>query len=206
MGNLSDRELTSFLGMSDMPLAISSCLLGTPCRYDGQSKPCRLIQELAKTHPTVSVCPEVLGGLSTPRPPAGIMLLPDHGDFHTAESESAETCQIASDIICRRSADIPSVDLPLADVNAGTLVWRGRALLINREGRDVTAEYKAGALKALEQAERAGVKLAILKQHSPSCGCGSTGGAEPWQRLSGDGVTAALFKMHGIAVISDEDL
>ena len=54
-------------------LLISSCLLGTPCRYDGRSKPVPLPKELTGNVTLVPVCPEVLGGLSTPRPPAEIV-------------------------------------------------------------------------------------------------------------------------------------
>lgn len=53
-----------------MRLLISACLLGVCCRYDGASKAYPQIEELAKQHQLVPVCPEQLGGLSTPRPPA----------------------------------------------------------------------------------------------------------------------------------------
>lgn len=53
-----------------MKLLVSACLLGVRCRYDGASKPHPLVEELAKRHTLVPVCPEQLGGLSTPRPPA----------------------------------------------------------------------------------------------------------------------------------------
>ena len=53
---------------------VSACLLGAPVRYNGTDK--------KSTHPVlarwieegrvVSACPEVLGGLGTPRPPAEI--------------------------------------------------------------------------------------------------------------------------------------
>lgn len=49
---------------------ISACLLGAACRYDGASKPHPLITALAERHTLVPVCPEQLGGLPTPRPPA----------------------------------------------------------------------------------------------------------------------------------------
>ena len=55
-----------------MRLLISACLLGCACRYDGGSKPCRAALALAKKHELVPVCPEQLGGLPTPRPPAEI--------------------------------------------------------------------------------------------------------------------------------------
>ena len=54
-----------------MNLLVSWCLLGEPCRYDGQSKPVPELKELEQRgHCLIPVCPEVLGGLPTPRPPA----------------------------------------------------------------------------------------------------------------------------------------
>ena len=51
-------------------LLVSACLLGAPCRYDGRAKPCAAVQALARDYALVPVCPEQLGGLSTPRSPA----------------------------------------------------------------------------------------------------------------------------------------
>lgn len=53
-----------------MKLLISACLLGCRCRYDGASKAHPLVEQLAQRHTLVPVCPEQLGGLPTPRPPA----------------------------------------------------------------------------------------------------------------------------------------
>ena len=53
-----------------MRILISACLLGVRCRYDGASKCHPLVQALALRHTLVPVCPEQLGGLATPRPPA----------------------------------------------------------------------------------------------------------------------------------------
>ena len=53
-----------------MRILISACLLGARCRYDGASKPQPWIAALAERHTLVPVCPEQLGGLPTPRPPA----------------------------------------------------------------------------------------------------------------------------------------
>lgn len=53
-----------------MNILVSACLLGVRCRYDGASKPHPLAEELAKHHELIPVCPEQLGGLATPRPPA----------------------------------------------------------------------------------------------------------------------------------------
>lgn len=60
-----------------MKIAVSACLLGEPCRYDGRSKPCARVQELAAGgHEIVPICPEVAGGLPTPRTPCEIVRAP----------------------------------------------------------------------------------------------------------------------------------
>jgi len=47
---------------------VSACLAGIKCRYDGQVKPpCQEIVDLIKQGKAIPVCPEQLGGLSTPR-------------------------------------------------------------------------------------------------------------------------------------------
>lgn len=50
----------------------SACLLGLRCRWDGKIKPNRKIIKLAKKEILIPVCPEQLGGLSTPRIPQEI--------------------------------------------------------------------------------------------------------------------------------------
>ena len=53
-------------------LLISACLLGAACRYDGASRPldAETLEKLKERYTLVPVCPETLGGLPTPRPPA----------------------------------------------------------------------------------------------------------------------------------------
>lgn len=54
-----------------MHILVSACLLGTPCRYDGASKPIPALAALERQgHTLIPVCPEVMGGLPTPRSPA----------------------------------------------------------------------------------------------------------------------------------------
>lgn len=55
-----------------MKLLVSACLLGARCRYDGGSKPCPQVIALTEGHILIPICPEQLGGLPTPRPPAEI--------------------------------------------------------------------------------------------------------------------------------------
>lgn len=51
---------------------VSACLLGTPCRYDGASKPHEGVISLQSRYFLVPVCPECQGGLKTPRIPSEI--------------------------------------------------------------------------------------------------------------------------------------
>ena len=54
-----------------MNILVSRCLLGEPCRYDGRSVPVPQLEKLRQAgHVLIPVCPEVLGGLPTPRSPA----------------------------------------------------------------------------------------------------------------------------------------
>ena len=51
-------------------ILVSACLLGENTRYDGQSKPCAEVLALKEEYNLIPVCPEVLGGLPTPRIPS----------------------------------------------------------------------------------------------------------------------------------------
>ncbi|MCF7907138.1 DUF523 domain-containing protein [Patescibacteria group bacterium] len=49
---------------------VSACLAGIKCRWDGESRPCQKVVELVRQGKAIPVCPEQLGGLTTPRVPA----------------------------------------------------------------------------------------------------------------------------------------
>lgn len=51
-------------------MAVSACLAGERCRYDGATKPVAELVALVEQGEAVAVCPEVLGGLPTPRVPS----------------------------------------------------------------------------------------------------------------------------------------
>ena len=51
-------------------ILVSACLLGVNCRYNGERKQMEGIERLMERVELIPVCPEVLGGLPTPRPPA----------------------------------------------------------------------------------------------------------------------------------------
>ena len=138
-----------------MRILVSACLLGVCCRYDGQSKACPAVLELLKDHELIPVCPEQLGGLPTPRPPAEIQ-----GDR-----------------------------------------------VINREGIDVTAQYKKGAEEAARLYQLLRCDCAVLKARSPSCGCGEIyDGSFSGALISGNGITAQALNRLGIRVLTEETL
>ena len=51
-------------------ILVSACLLGVNCRYNGERKKLEGIERLMERAELIPVCPEILGGLPTPRPPA----------------------------------------------------------------------------------------------------------------------------------------
>ncbi len=74
-------------------------------------------------------------------------------------------------------------------------------LVIDKEGRDVTLEFKRGAEKTLELALANKVKKAILKSKSPSCGVNKIyDGTHSKVLIDGNGVTADLLLKNGIIV------
>ncbi len=54
-------------------IMISACLCGENCKYDGGNNLNAELKELFDKGKAVTVCPEVMGGLSTPRSPSEIM-------------------------------------------------------------------------------------------------------------------------------------
>lgn len=52
---------------------VSACLLGENCKYNGGNNMSEKVLNYVKEHEVISVCPEVMGGLPTPRVPAEIV-------------------------------------------------------------------------------------------------------------------------------------
>jgi uncharacterized protein YbbK (DUF523 family) len=138
-------------------ILVSSCLLGAPVRWDGGDRKSGhpILERWVAEGRVVSACPEMLGGLGTPRPPAEIV--------------------------------------------------GGR--VVTAEGTDVTAAFEKGAQLAAEEADKNGIRVAILKSASPSCGSGFVyDGTFTRTRVAGDGVTTALLRKRGLAIFSEEEL
>lgn len=143
---------------------ISACLCGVNCKYNGNNNLNERCLKLFRDGKAVLVCPEQLGGLTTPRKPAEIV-------------SSSE-------------------DKTVSDKK-----------VINNNNEDVTKEFFKGAEETLNIARQLGVKKAILKEGSPSCGVNYIyDGTFTGNKIEGKGVTAQLLENEGIAVFSDEDL
>ncbi len=56
-----------------MKILVSACLMGLKTRYDGRSREIQAILDLSERYDLIPICPEQLGGLSTPRPRCSIV-------------------------------------------------------------------------------------------------------------------------------------
>ena len=145
---------------------VSRCLLGHRVRYDGgASGPYAQLAQWQDEGRVIALCPEVAGGLPTPR----------------------------------AAAEIPG--------GQGVEVLAGKASVITTEGEDVTEAFVSGAQQALALVERHGIRIAILKANSPSCGNRLTyDGSFSGTKVEGQGVTAALLTRAGVQVFSELEL
>lgn len=143
---------------------VSRCLLGHRVRYDGGAHgPYDLLQQWLDEGRVVALCPEVAGGLPTPRPPA----------------------EIAG--------------------GQGAQVLDGRLPVLTIDGADVTSAFVEGAQQALALVHEYGIRLALLKARSPSCGnLENYDGTFSGVRVAGEGVTAALLRRAGVQVFNEQ--
>lgn len=65
-----DADLAAYRRMDNRRVLVSSCLLGVYCRYNGEQVSCADIARLSDAAEIVPVCPEIYGGLPTPRLPS----------------------------------------------------------------------------------------------------------------------------------------
>jgi uncharacterized protein YbbK (DUF523 family) len=79
--------------------------------------------------------------------------------------------------------------------------------VVTREGRDVTAAFEAGADVAVRVARELGIRVAVLKSRSPSCGIGQIyDGTFSGRLIEGDGITAAALRREGVEVFDETQL
>lgn len=155
------------MNRSDLPkVLVSACLLGQAVRYDGRdSGHPDLLQRWQAEGRVVPLCPEVAGGLPTPRPPA----------------------------------EIPG--------GQGAAVLDGQAQVVTVTGLDISEAFLAGARQALALVREHGIRVAVLKAGSPSCGNRLTyDGTFSGVKVPGEGVTTALLRREGVQVFSELEL
>ena len=110
---------------------------------------------------------------------------------------------------CPELAGGLGVPRPPAEIQGGggDAVLDGRALVVTNVSRDVTGSFLRGAQLALAAARAQNVRIAVLKEGSPSCGSEFIyDGTFSGRRKAGEGVTAALLARHGIRVFGDTRL
>jgi len=79
--------------------------------------------------------------------------------------------------------------------------------VITKSGKDVTKNFLQGAKQVLKLAKLFNIKQVILKQKSPSCGCGKVyDGTFSGTIINGNGMTTQMLKKNKIKVTSEEDL
>jgi len=89
---------------------------------------------------------------------------------------------------------------------AGEAVVEGRASVVDDEGRDVSDAYLKGARRVAELARVTGAVTAVLKEGSPSCGPSLVhDGSFSGRLVPGRGVTAAVLRLMGVRVLSEEE-
>ena len=101
------------------------------------------------------------------------------------------------------SLGVPRENIELSGGDGSDLL-DGKAKAISSSGIDVTKNIIAGADKVLKTVKMCGIREAILKSNSPTCGVGRIyDGTFSNTLKNGDGVLAALLKRNGINVITD---
>ncbi|MCX7856016.1 MAG: DUF523 domain-containing protein [Anaerolineae bacterium] len=109
--------------------------------------------------------------------------------------------------VCPEVAGGLPVPRPPAEIvgGSGGDVLDGRARVLTASGEDVTEAYIRGAEVALALVRRYGIRLAVMKARSPSCGpSGIYNGSHSGRLVPGEGVAVALLRREGVRVISEE--
>ncbi len=113
-------------------------------------------------------------------------------------------------IICPEvSAGFPTPRRPSEIIGGGDGedVLSQSAKILNHDGTDVTDGYIAGAKNALALAIQHQIKIAILKENSPSCGSSLIyDGTFTGKKRSGKGTTSALLAANGIRIFSEFEI
>lgn len=139
-------------------LLVSACLVGVQCNHEGGDSRRPAVEALAATHRLFPICPEVCGGLSTPRPAAerrGDRVVNVSGDDVTDEyargaRAAVELAQAVGATRALLKARSPSC--------GSAQVYDGSFSRTLREGSGVTAEaLRAVGIEVVSEDELHGV-------------------------------------------------
>ena len=126
-------------------LLISACLLGVGCRYDGESRTSVPVAALSEKYELIPFCPEIYGGLPTPRTPSERVgervLMKDGTDVTENFLRGAEAAsELCSTLGCRLAL------LKERSPSCGTgVIYDGSFTGGLTEGDGVTAEHLRAA-------------------------------------------------------------
>lgn len=102
---------------------------------------------------------------------------------------------------------VPRPPAEIAGGAGGRKVLEGLARVVDGNGKDVSVHFVDGAERALQVAGSRGVRVAILKEGSPSCGSSySYDGSFSGTRVPLPGVTTARLQRAGVAVYNETQL
>ena len=91
----------------DLPILVSACLLGEPCRWDGTDRRDERVLRSLAGRTVVPVCPEAAAGLGIPRPACDI-----------AGGDGAAVLAGRARVVASSGADLTSAFLRGADLAA----------------------------------------------------------------------------------------
>lgn len=110
--------------------------------------------------------------------------------------------------VCPEVAGGMPIPRPPAEIEPGKVaaaVLDAGARVVAVTGEDVTLPFVQGAHAALAAARERGIRVAVLKEGSPSCGSGYVyDGHFAGRRQPGVGVTAELLTRAGVQVFSEK--
>jgi uncharacterized protein YbbK (DUF523 family) len=129
---------------SVIKILVSSCLLGAPVRHDVRDKKCdhAVLQRWIEQGRVVSVCPEMLGGLGTPRPPAEIV---NDGSRRVMTREGTDVTSEFENGACATLDQGRAEDVRIAILKAGSpscgssFIYDGTFSKTAIEGEGITA-------------------------------------------------------------------
>lgn len=90
-----------------MKVAVSACLLGDNCKYNGGNNYSEKVAKYVNGHEVIPVCPEVMGGLPTPREPSEIVNgIVKHRDGSLVDAEFKKGAEMALEKVIEGGAEL----------------------------------------------------------------------------------------------------